>query len=54
MKPINSTNSRIWISKDGTTKYLRKELLDEYLLSGWELGRIGYKPRKNGQGKILK
>ena len=54
MTPKNSTNSRIWISKDGVTKYLRKELLDEYINNGWQLGRINYKPRKNSQGKILK
>ena len=53
MKPVNSTNPRVWISKDGMTKYLRKELLDEYLKNGWTLGRINYKPRKNKQGTIL-
>lgn len=54
MTPKNSTNSRIWISKDGVTKYLRKELLNEYINNGWQLGRINYKPRKNSQGKIIK
>jgi hypothetical protein len=53
MTPNNSSNPRIWISKNGITKYLRKELLNEYLNNGWELGRINYKPRKNGQGKLL-
>lgn len=53
MTPKNSTNPRVWISKDGMTKYLRKELLDEYLKNGWTLGRINYKPRKNKQGTIL-
>ena len=53
MTPANSTNDRIWVSKDGITKYLRKTLLKEYLNNGWKLGRINYKPRKNGQGKII-
>lgn len=53
MTPKNSSNPRIWISKENKTKYLRKELLEEYLNNGWELGRINYKPRKNGQGKLL-
>lgn len=53
MTPKNSINPRIWISKDGITKYLRKELLNEYLSNGWQLGRIGYKPRKNAQGKTI-
>ena len=54
MTPKNSTNNRIWISKDGVTKYLKKELLDEYINNGWQLGRINYKPRKNSQGKVIK
>ena len=53
MKPFNSTNPRIWVSKDGVTKYLKKDFLDEFLKNGWELGRTGYKPRKGCQGKIL-
>lgn len=54
MTPNNSSNPRIWISKEGQTKYLRKELLNDYLSNGWELGRVGYKPRKNCQGKEIK
>lgn len=53
MTPKNSSNPRVWVSKNGNTKYLRKELLEEYLNDGWELGRINYKPRKNSQGKII-
>lgn len=53
MIPENSTNPRIWVSKDGKTKYLNKKYLDEYLKNGWQLGRIGYKPRKNMQGKKI-
>ena len=54
MTPKNSTNNRVWVSNNkGITKYLRKDLLDEYLSNGWELGRINYKPRKNSQGKQL-
>ena len=48
-----SSNKRIWVSKNGVTKYLRKELLQEYINNGWQLGRINYIPRKNCQGKIL-
>jgi hypothetical protein len=40
MTPKNSKNPRIWISKDGKFKYLRKELLEEYLNNGWVKGRI--------------
>ena len=54
MIPNNSSNPRIWISKEGQTKYLRKELLNDYLSNGWELGRVSYKPRKNCQGKEIK
>lgn len=34
--------------------HLRKELLDEYILNGWKLGRTNYKPRKNSQGNKIK
>lgn len=53
MTPKNSTNNRIWINKDGVVKYLRKDLLQEFINNGWSLGRVNYKPRKNGQGKKL-
>lgn len=53
MTPKNSTNPRIWINKNGVVKYIRKELLSEFQNNGWELGRTGYKPRKNSQGKII-
>lgn len=53
MTPKNSKNKRVWINKDGKVKYLLKEKLVEYLKEGWELGRTGYKPRKNGQGKKI-
>ena len=42
------------INEDGVVKYLRKVLLNEYMENGWSLGRTGYKPRKNGQGKKIK
>lgn len=54
MTPENSTNDRIWVNKDGVVKYLRKVLLNDYIENGWSLGRTGYKPRKNGQGKEIK
>lgn len=53
MTPKNSNNPKVWISKNGKIKYLKRELLEEYLKNGWELGRINYKPRKNKQGKLL-
>lgn len=53
MTPQNSTNDRVWVCKDGKVKYLRKIFLDEYLNNGWSLGRVGYKPRKNAQGKKI-
>lgn len=51
MTPTNSKNKRVWVCKDGCVKYLRKDLLNQYLQNGWELGRVGYTPTKNGQGK---
>lgn len=54
MTPKNSKNNRVWVNRDGVVKYLRKDLLAQYLDDGWHLGRLGYKPRKNGQGKIIK
>lgn len=53
MTKSGSVGKRVWINKDGIVKYLRKELLEKYLNDGWDLGRTGYKPRKNGQGKVL-
>lgn len=53
MTPKNSTNDRVWVNKDGKVKYLRKIFLDEYIDNGWTLGRVGYKPRKNGQGRKI-
>ena len=49
----SSINKRIWVSKNGITKYIRKTLLDDYIKNGWMLGRINYHPRKNFQGKKL-
>lgn len=54
MTPEDSKNNRIWVCKNGIAKYIRKELLDDYLSNGWEKGRVGYKPRKNCQGKTIK
>lgn len=53
MTPSNSTNDRVWICKEGKVKYLKKSFLDDYIKDGWQLGRVGYKPRKNGQGKKI-
>lgn len=53
MTPKNSTNDRVWVNKDGKVKYLRKIYLSQYQSNGWALGRVGYKPRKNGQGKKI-
>ena len=53
MAKPNSKNNRVWVSKNGITKYLLKSKLDLFLKDGWELGRIGYKPRKNAQGKPI-
>ena len=53
MTPENSTNPRIWICKDGQVKYVLKQKLEMFLQTGWELGRVGYKPRKNKQGVKL-
>ena len=52
--PENSKNTHIWVNDNkGTVKYLNKNKLEEYLNNGWSLGRTGYKPRKNAQGKKL-
>lgn len=50
MTPSNSKNKRIWICKDGAVKYVLKEKLDSFLEDGWQLGRMGYKPRKGMMG----
>ena len=47
----NSTNPRIWVSKDGKTKYILKIKLHEYLNDGWELGRINCNSHINTQDK---
>ena len=51
MTPKDSKNPRVWVSKDGKFKYLRKELLEEYLNNGWEKGRI--KKEKEKELRIL-
>lgn len=49
-----SKNDHIWVNDgNGNVKYLDKRKLTEYLENGWKLGRQGYKPRKNCQGKKL-
>ena len=53
MTPKNSTNDRVWVNKDEKVKYLRKIFLDDYINDGWKLGRTGYIPRKNCQGKKI-
>ena len=49
----NTTSSRRWMNKDGCVKYVLKTKIDEYLNNGWDFGRPGYKPVKNGQGKSV-
>lgn len=53
MTPSNSSNPRVWVCKDGDVRYIVKENLEEFLSNGYELGRKGYKPRKNCQGKRI-
>lgn len=53
MTPQNSTNPRVWVSKDGLTKYILKTDLDFYISRGFELGRKKYKPRHNAQGSTF-
>ena len=53
MTPKNSKNDRVWVYKNDKVKYLLKTKLDEYLKDGWQLGRVGYKPRKHSQGKLI-
>lgn len=53
MTPKDSKNKRVWVYKEDKVKYLLKTKLDEYLNDGWKLGRVGYKPRKNSQGKLI-
>lgn len=44
---------RTWMHKDDTVKYVRNELLDEYIKNGFSYGRPGYKPRSGMQGKKI-
>lgn len=54
LTPKESKNNHIWVNDgNGNVKYLDKRKLNEYLENGWQLGRKGYKPRKNCQGKKL-
>ena len=53
MTKENTTSSRRWMNKDGYVKYVLKTKIDEYLNNGWDFGRPGYKPVKNGQGKSV-
>lgn len=53
MTPKNSTNPRVWVSKDGLTKYVLKTDLDFYLSKGFEFGRKKYMPRHNAQGSVF-
>lgn len=54
MTPTDSKNRRVWVNKNGIVKYIDKKNIEEYINSGWNLGRTGYKPRKGCQGKIIK
>lgn len=51
MTKENTKSMRRWMNKDGCVKYVLKTKIDEYLINGWNFGRPGYKPVKNGQGK---
>lgn len=53
MTPKNSSNDRVWVCKEGVVKYVLKTKLNTFLDDGWEKGRVGYKPRKGHQGKII-
>ena len=53
MTSPESTNPRIWVFKEGVVKYILKTKLKEFLADGWQLGRVGYKPRKHHQGKMI-
>jgi hypothetical protein len=54
LTPKESKNNHIWVNDgNGNVKYLDKRKLNEYLKNGWQLGRKGYKPRKNCQGKKI-
>lgn len=53
MSNKTTKGKRTWVNKNGIVKYILNEKLDIFLQDGWELGRIGYKPRKNCQGKVL-
>jgi len=53
MTPKNSTNPRIWVCKNNIVKYVLKTKLQEFLNDGYELGRKGYSPRTNAQGKKI-
>ena len=53
MTSNESTNPRIWVCKDGIVKYVLKTRLQEFLELGFELGRVGYKPRKGKHGSII-
>lgn len=53
MTPKDSKNKFVWVNKGGVVKYLDKRKLNDYINNGWKLGRTGYKPIKNGQGKKI-
>lgn len=53
LTPKDSKNPRIWVNKNGVVKYLLKTKLEEYISNGWKLGRTGYIPRQNCQGKVI-
>lgn len=53
MTPKNSTNPRIWVCKNNCVKYVLKSKLQDFLNDGYELGRRGYSPRNNAQGKRI-
>ena len=53
MTSKKSTNPRIWICKNDVVKYVLKSKLQSFIDDGYELGRKGYKPRANAQGKKI-
>ena len=50
MTNSKSTNSRVWVCKNGMVKYISKKVLTTYIEDGWELGRVGYNPRNGCMG----
>lgn len=44
---------RTWLHKGSIVKYVKNELVNEFLKNGFDYGRPGYKPRKGMHGKLI-